>query len=59
MPEQKYAVFETNERLIADNMDLEDALLLCKAIMEMYYSDPNLSISIVRHEVGEDGDGDG
>ena len=56
MPEHKYAVFETNERLIADNMDLEDALLLCKAIMQEYYADPSLSVSIVRHEVGEDGD---
>jgi hypothetical protein len=58
MPEQKYAVFETNERLIADNMDLVDALLLCKAIMQEYYADTSLSVSIVRHEVGEDGDGE-
>lgn len=56
MPEQKYAVFETNERLIADNMDLEDALLLCKAIMQEYYADPSLSVSIVRHRIREDGD---
>lgn len=54
MPEQKYAVFETGEHLIADNMDLEDALLLCKAIMQEYYADPSLSISIARHEVGGD-----
>ena len=58
MSEEKYAVYETNERLVADNMDLEDALLLCKAMMREYHYDPVMSVTIVRYEHGEDGDND-
>ena len=56
MSEEKYAVYETNERLVADNMDLEDALLLCKAMMREYHYDPVMSVTIVRYEAGEEGD---
>ena len=58
MPEHKFAVYETNQRCIAENMDLNDALLLIKALMTEYYADPDLSFTIERKFV-EDGDGDG
>ncbi len=48
MPEHKFSVYETNQRCIAENMDLEDALLLIKALMNEYYADPGMSFTIER-----------
>ena len=55
MPEHKFSVYETDQRLVAENMDLCDALLLVKALFEQYYADPGVTFTIVRKFV-EDGD---
>lgn len=48
MPEHKFSVYETNQRCIAENMDLDDALLLIKALMNEYFADPGMSFTIER-----------
>lgn len=58
MPEHKFSVYETNQRCIAENMNLDDALLLIKALMNEYYADPGMSFMIERRFV-DGGDGDG
>ena len=58
MPEHKFSVYETDQRLVAENMDLDDALLLVKALFEHYYADPGVAFTIERKFV-EDGDWDG
>lgn len=54
MTEYTYAVFETNQRMVATEMSLEDALLLCKALMQEYYNDPMLNLTIVRNAPKEE-----
>ena len=48
MTEYTYSVYETDQRMVATGMRLEDALILVKALMEEYYVDPMMSFTIVR-----------
>ena len=54
MTEYTYSVYETDQRMIANEMSLEDALILVKALMEEYYADTMMSFTIVRNAPKEE-----
>lgn len=47
MTDGKYSVMVGYE-IVAENMDIKTALILIGALMEEYYEEPNIKISIVR-----------
>ena len=47
MYDRKYSVMVDYET-VAENMDIKTALVLIGALMEEYYEEPNIKISIVR-----------
>lgn len=47
MYDGKYSVMVDYET-VAENMDIKTALILIGALMEEYYEEPNIRISIVR-----------
>ena len=49
MCEKKYKVF-INDKVVANNMDIQTATILIRALFEEYYNDYNMLISIKEEE---------
>ena len=54
MTEYTYTVLESDHRMVATGMSLEDALILVKALMQEYYNDTMMKLTIVRNAPKED-----
>ena len=52
MPERKYELYIEKE-LIAENVSIETALILIKALFTEYYNDKNMKITIQEIEMSE------
>ena len=48
MEEKKYLIEDNHGTIIATNMNLQNALIICKALFETYYLEDDISYSIVR-----------
>ena len=52
MTETKYIV-KMDDRIIAKDMVLEDALVLVEGLFNKYFAEPGLAITIERQDYGE------
>lgn len=48
MEEKKYLIEDNRGMIIATNMNLQNALIMCKALFETYYLEDDISYSIIR-----------
>lgn len=48
MEEKKYLIEDNHGAIIATDMDLQNVLIMCKALFETYYLEDDISYSIVR-----------
>ena len=48
MEEEKYLIEDNHGMIIATNMNLQNALIMCKALFETYCLEDDISYSIVR-----------
>lgn len=55
MEENKYLIEDNHGTIVATNMNLENALIMCKALFETYYLEDDISYSIVRMQKIEGG----